>query len=101
AFLAQVVPADHPEIPVFGPEQFAQMLTQTRPDAVIVTGPDDTHVEHILAALAANLDVITEKPMVSTAADAVRVLEAERASHGSVRVTHNLRYTSRHREIQK
>lgn len=101
AFLAQVVPADHPEIPVFGQEQFAQMVAQTRPDTVIVTGPDDTHVEHILAALAADLDVISEKPMVSTAADAVRVLEAERASRGSVLVTHNLRYTSRHREIQQ
>lgn len=101
AFLEKIVPAQHLEIPVFAPEQFDLMVEQARPDTVIVTGPDNTHVGYILAALSADLDVISEKPLVSTAADAARVLEAERASRGTVRVTHNLRYTSRHREIQR
>lgn len=101
AFLENIVPVGHRDVGVFAPEQFDLMVRTARPDVVIVTSPDHTHVEYILAALAADLDVISEKPLVSTAADAVRVLDAERRSRGSVRVTHNLRYTSRHREIKR
>src|SRR5690606_20233482 len=74
---------------------------RTRPDAVVIASPDHTHGRYIQAALAAGVDVISEKPMVSTAAEAAQVLAAERASTASLRVAHNFRYPARHRRIKE
>ena len=46
------------------------MVKEVKPDIVIVAGRDDTHVTYIMQALDHDLDVITEKPMVTTAKDA-------------------------------
>lgn len=100
-FLARLLPARYPPVAMRSPEDFDQMVAQDRPDAVIVASPDDSHEAYILAALRHGLDVITEKPMVSTAAGAARVLAAEEASTARVRVTHNLRYTARNRQIKQ
>ncbi|MFD7160653.1 Gfo/Idh/MocA family protein [Kribbella sp. NPDC059898] len=86
-------------IPYFA--DYDEMLKTVVPDAVIVTSPDHTHAEYILGALRQDIDVITEKPMVTTAAAAREVLEAERASGGSVQVTHNFRYAAAHREVKR
>lgn len=77
------------------------LIAEAKPDALIVATPDDTHEQYVLAGLKAGLRVIVEKPMTSTAAAAARVLEAERRSDGEVLVTHNLRYTARHRLIKQ
>ncbi|MDX2974313.1 Gfo/Idh/MocA family protein [Kribbella solani] len=88
-------------IPYFDVAQYDDMLAELTPDAVIVTSPDHTHESYILGALARDVDVITEKPMVTTAAAAAAVLAAERTSAGTVRVTHNLRYAAAHREVKR
>lgn len=89
-------------IPVFlGEEAFDRMVAETRPDGIIVAGMDSTHATYILKALAKDLDVISEKPMTSTAADAKRVLEAEKKSKGRVTVTFNVRYTAEARRIKE
>ncbi len=88
-------------IPHYGADDFDRMVAETKPDAVIVAGADHTHITYILAALECGLDVITEKPMTTTAADAVRVLEAEKKSKGRVIVTFNYRYPAPHREVKK
>lgn len=84
----------------YTPEEFDAMVADVAPDAVLVAAPDHTHADYIVAALGHGLDVITEKPMVTTAAAAVRVLDAERRSTGTVRVAHNLRYAPRHRQLK-
>ena len=43
------------------------MLAATRPETLIVCTRDDTHADIIVAALEAGIDVITEKPMATTA----------------------------------
>ncbi|WP_427892346.1 Gfo/Idh/MocA family protein [Kribbella sp. GL6] len=86
-------------IPYFA--DYDEMLKTVVPDAVIVTSPDHTHAGYILGALRHDIDVITEKPMVTTAAEAREVLEAERASSGSVQVTHNFRYVAAHRKVKR
>lgn len=86
--------------PRYAPAEFTRMLDATRPDAVLVAGVDDTHADPIVAALARDLDVIVEKPMVTTAADARRVLDAAARSRGRVAVTFNLRYPRVHRAIR-
>jgi predicted dehydrogenase len=97
----RLLPAGYDEVGVYGADDFDRLVDATRPDAVIVASPDDSHERYILDALARDIDVITEKPMVSTAAGARRVLAAERDSRAGVRVTHNLRYTARHRMIKQ
>lgn len=39
------------QVPTFIPEQFEPMIELTKPDYVLVTGRDDTHVDYILRAL--------------------------------------------------
>lgn len=76
-------------LPTYSPEQFETMIDETQPDVVIVAGRDDTHVDYILRALNKQVDVITEKPMVTTAEDAYKVMQAEAESKGKVTVTFN------------
>lgn len=49
-------------------------------EAVVVASPDPTHAEYALACIAAGKPVLCEKPMATTAADALRVLQAEAAA---------------------
>ena len=79
-----------PAIPVY--TDFGAMLAAARPDTVIVCTVDATHHHHILGALAAGCDVISEKPMTTTAANVRAILEAERQSGRTVRVSFNARY---------
>lgn len=89
-----------PAIPFVPDGDLTDALTRLRPDALIVTSPDHTHAHYILAALAAGIDVITEKPITSTAAAAAEVLAAEAESAGTVRVSHNFRYPAAHRAVR-
>ena len=54
------------------------MLSAVRPETLIVCTRDDTHADIIVAALEAGIDVITEKPMATTAEMCRRILAAER-----------------------
>ena len=72
---------------------FDRMVRETRPQTVIVTTPDATHDEYIVRALDAGCDVITEKPMTTTAPKAQRILDACKRSGRHLRVTFNYRYS--------
>lgn len=88
-------------IAVYGEDEFDRMVQETKPDVIIAAGRDDTHARYVIAALRHDLDVITEKPMVTTGEDSRRVLEAERASKGKVTVTFNYRYAPIHTRIKE
>jgi predicted dehydrogenase len=92
---------EHTAVATYGEEEFGKMIDETKPDVVIVAGRDDTHARYIVAALERDVDVITEKPMVTTGEDARRVLDAERVSKGSVTVTFNYRYAPIHTKIKE
>jgi predicted dehydrogenase len=92
---------EHADVLTYGEEEFDRMVDETRPDCVIVAGRDDTHARYIIAALERGLDVITEKPMVTTGEDSRRVMEAEKASKGNVIVTFNYRYGPVHTKIKE
>ncbi len=49
-------------------------------DAVVIASPDDTHADFAIAAIEHGKYVLCEKPLASTAADAERVVDAERAA---------------------
>jgi len=72
---------------------FDRMLRETRPQYVIVTTKDAAHDDYIVRALDAGCDVITEKPMTTTAEKAQRILDAVKRSGRHIRVTFNYRYS--------
>ncbi|PTM56566.1 oxidoreductase family protein [Desmospora activa DSM 45169] len=89
------------EVPEFAPQEFEQMIAQTKPDVLIVTGRDDTHADYIVNGLTYDLDILTEKPMTTTAADCRRILAAEKESKGRVMVAFNYRYSPIHTKIKE
>jgi myo-inositol 2-dehydrogenase / D-chiro-inositol 1-dehydrogenase len=50
-------------------------------DAVLIASPDETHAAFVLACLEAGKPVLCEKPLAPTAADALKLVEAE-VAHG-------------------
>jgi predicted dehydrogenase len=71
---------------------FDRMISEQKPDTVIVTVPDYLHHEYIVRALRSGCNVITEKPMTIDTAKLKAVLDAQRETGKSVTVTFNYRY---------
>ncbi|WP_275983495.1 Gfo/Idh/MocA family protein [Paenibacillus hamazuiensis] len=88
-------------LPVYFPGQFGQMLRETEPDVVIVAGADYTHADYIVQALEHHLEVISEKPMVTSGIDCRRVLDAQASSRGKLYVAFNYRYSPIHTRIKE
>jgi predicted dehydrogenase len=76
-------------VPVFADVQ--TMLATSMPDVVIIATPPDTHVELCLRAIDAGLDIICEKPFVSTLDEADRVMAAARAAGRHIALNHEFR----------
>ncbi|WP_415909326.1 Gfo/Idh/MocA family protein [Oleiharenicola sp. Vm1] len=79
---------------------FAKMLAETKPDAVIVTTVDATHVDYLVATLDAGLDAITEKPMTTDAEKCQRILDACARSGKHLRVLFNYRYSPSRTQVK-
>lgn len=80
---------------------FDEMLEKATPNLVMVTTVDSTHYLFINKALAKGIDVITEKPMVTEAAQCQSVLDAEKKFNRNVTVTFNYRYAPKHEKIKQ
>jgi predicted dehydrogenase len=72
---------------------FNRLLSELKPDAVIVTTPDAFHDEYIVRILDAGVDAITEKPLTTTPEKAQRIVDACKRSGRHVRVLFNYRYS--------
>lgn len=81
------------DVPVYGPPDFEKMIRDQRVDIVIVTTVDATHNEYIMRGLEAGCDVITEKPMTTTAEKCQGIIDTQRRTGKKVRVTFNYRYS--------
>lgn len=78
------------------------VVADSHVDAVLVTSWGPTHADYILAAIDAGKPVLTEKPMVTTAADGLRIVEAELASgRGLVRVGFMRRHDAGYRAMKE
>ncbi len=73
--------------------QFDRMITETRPDTVIVTTKDSFHDVYMVRAMELGCDVITEKPMTTDAVKCQRIIDTQRATGRDCRVTFNYRYS--------
>ena len=87
---AEVCSREYGNIPVF--DDYETMLDTVKPDFVIVTTKDADHHHHIIRALDAGYDVITEKPITTTRKNALAIMDAEKRSGKTVRVIFNMRY---------
>lgn len=104
AYHAEQLRADQPgapEVPTYAAADFATMLDEQEPDCVIVTSMDVTHSDYICAALDRGLDVITEKPMTTTAERIAKIVESVDKSSGTLTVTFNYRYSPRNSIIRQ
>ena len=80
---------------------FDEMCDRTKPEVLMVTTVDSTHVDYITRALDRGIDVITEKPMVTDEKQVKAVLDAQRRNKSKVIVAHNYRYSPKHQKIKE
>ncbi|MET0422845.1 MAG: Gfo/Idh/MocA family oxidoreductase [Actinoplanes sp.] len=92
--------AGHDPVPTHPAGDLARMLATERVDQVIVTSVDSTHAGHIVTALEAGCDVITEKPMTVDADSARRILDAVDRTGRQVQVAFNYRFNPVHEVVR-
>jgi predicted dehydrogenase len=88
-----------PDCPLFG--NFDEMLDKVKPDLVLVTTVDSTHDEFIIKSLNAGINVVTEKPMTTTAEKCQNIVNAARQSSAKLIMGFNYRYGSIFAEIKQ
>lgn len=72
---------------------FEKMVTETKPDLIIVTTKDATHHEFIIKGLEMGSDVLTEKPLTTDEFKCQAILDAERKSKKKLIVGFNYRWS--------
>jgi len=77
----------------YGHEDFDLMITECRPDVVIVTTKDCFHDAYICRAMELGCDTITEKPMTTTIEKCQRIIDTQKRTGKQCRVTFNYRYS--------
>ena len=82
-------------------EEFEEMLSSVRPDAVVVTTPDYRHSDYLVTALEHGVDVIVEKPLTTDADRARAIAAAADRSSAHVTMAFNYRYSPRNALVRK
>lgn len=88
------------KVPAFSALEFDRMIRETKPDVVIVTTVDATHSQYIIRAMELGCDVITEKPMTTTADQCQRILDTKQRTGREVRVAFNYRYSPARTQVK-
>ena len=78
-----------------------EMLAKAKPDLLMVTTVDATHVDCIVKALERGIDVLTEKPMATDQKQIQTLLDAEKRTGRKIVVTFNYRYAPKHQKIKE
>lgn len=76
-------------IPVF--DDFDRLLTEAKPDVVMIGTPPDSHAAYCLRSFAAGAHVICEKPFVASLAEADQVIAAAKARGKRIALNHEFR----------
>jgi predicted dehydrogenase len=92
--------AGHQPLPAYAAEDVAGMLSREQVDVLVVTSVDRTHADHIVTALDAGRDVITEKPMTVDSESCGRILDAVSRSGRDVSVAFNYRFNPVHETVR-
>ena len=92
---------NHPAVKTYKHTEFDQMIAEMKPDVVIVTTVDRTHDHYIIRAMELGCDVLTEKPITTDEVKAQAILDAQKRTGRSIRVTFNYRYAPHHSKIRE
>jgi predicted dehydrogenase len=85
----------------YAARDFPRLLSEARPDCVVVATPDRDHDHYAVLAMEAGCDVILEKPMTIDAARCQRLLDVQRETGRRVRVTFNYRYSPPRAQVRR
>ena len=88
-------------VPTYHYTEFEKMLDDLKPDYVIVTTVDRTHHDYIIKAMEKGYDVITEKPMTIDEEKAQEIIDCQKRTGKSLRVTFNYRYSPHNTKIRE
>jgi predicted dehydrogenase len=80
---------------------FDQLVSQAKPDLLMVTTVDGFHSNYITKGLDRGLDIMTEKPMVVDEQQCQAVLDAEKRNNKNIVVTFNYRFAPKHQKIKE
>lgn len=80
---------------------FDRMISEQKPDVVIVTTTDCYHVDYIVRAMELGCDVISEKPIATEAEQCQRIVDAEKKTGKKVFVGFNVRYMNESMEMKR
>jgi predicted dehydrogenase len=85
----------------FAVDDLAAIVRRERVDRVIVTSPDHTHADLIVAALDAGASVVVEKPLTVTESGVRRIADAVARTGLGVTATFNYRYAPRNAALRQ
>jgi len=88
-------------VPTYHYTEFDKMIDEIKPDYVIVTSVDRTHDLYIIRAMEMGCDVITEKPMTISAEKAQAIIDCQKRTGRSLRVTFNYRYAPHNTKVRE
>ena len=88
-------------VPTYLHTQFDKMLDDLKPDYVIVTSVDRNHHDYIVRSMEKGYDVITEKPMTIDEEKTQLILDTQKRTGKSLRVTFNYRYSPHNTKIRE
>ena len=74
-------------------ESLAAMLSQDRPDGVVLATPNAMHVEQGLACIAVGLPALIEKPIAHTLAEGKRLVEVAEGAGAKILIGHHRRHS--------
>ncbi len=86
-------------VPTFSDHQ--SMLAAIKPDAVMIATPHTQHVDQILDCLNAGVHTLCEKPLVTSVADAYRVIRARDAAKKVGMVSYQRHFQAEFRYIRE
>jgi len=75
-----------------GYDDMSRMLADERLDLIVVASPNHLHAEHAIAAMESGYDVVCEKPMALSVAEADRMVAAAERTGRRLAPFQNLRY---------
>ncbi|KAK4663890.1 uncharacterized protein QC763_501890 [Podospora pseudopauciseta] len=97
--LSRLTSLGHPPVPLYLASDYDRLITETKPDEVIVTTVDRTHHIYIIRALQLGCNVVSEKPMTIDAPRCQAIFDAVNETKRNVRVTFNYRYAPHNTKI--
>jgi predicted dehydrogenase len=80
---------------------FDRLITEQRPDTVVVATPDFLHADYIVRAFEAGCDVICEKPLTIDLSRLKMIVDAQARTGRQVKVTFNYRYSPARTQIKE